>query len=172
MFKRLTAFFAVLLIAGFPMFSQAKDTGKKTIFEEISWEALMPPVDEAVVKKYEAGEMDREDVMDYMETLGNTPVKTLDKSQVKIPGFLVPLNLDKNQMATELLLVPTLGACVHTPPPPPNQTIYVRYDKGIKVTEAGYTPYWIEGTINVEKNTSQYTDTLYGLNVSTIVEYE
>lgn len=156
-----------------PAREAAKQPAKdESVYKEIFWEALMPPVDDAVVKKWEAGEMNREAVMDYMEVLGNTPVMKLDKSLVKIPGYLVPLNLNKDQMATELLLVPTLGACVHVPPPPPNQTIYIRYPRGIKVTEAGYTPYWVEGSLRVEKNTSEYTDTLYGLNVSTIIEYE
>nr|WP_283777696.1 DUF3299 domain-containing protein [Sansalvadorimonas sp. 2012CJ34-2] len=82
------------------------------------------------------------------------------------------MNINKEQIATELLLVPTLGACIHVPPPPPNQTVYVRFEKGIKVTEAGYTPYWLEGTLKVEKNKSEYTETLYGMSVDAIEEYE
>jgi hypothetical protein len=34
----------------------------------------------------------------------------------------------------EFLLVPYIGACIHVPPPPPNQVIYVRSDKGVKIT--------------------------------------
>ncbi len=103
--------------------------------------------------------------------LGKVPVESLDQSRVKIPGYLVPLNIGKDQTATELLLVPTLGACVHVPPPP-NQTIFIRYDKGIKVTEAGYTPYWLEGVIKVESNTSEYTDMVYAMTVDSIKEFE
>ncbi len=150
---------------------KAKETDKSS-FKEITWQKLMPPVDENMVKKWDAGELSQKDANAYVTELGNTPVKAMDKSPIKIPGFLVPLNIDKNQMATELLLVPTAGSCVHTPPPPPNQTIFVRYPKGIKVTEAGYIPYWIEGTLQVEKNTSVYTDTLYGIDVANIKEYE
>ncbi|MTI15352.1 DUF3299 domain-containing protein [Sansalvadorimonas verongulae] len=168
----LTLVFAFISTATLAANAPAKATGKVTIYEEITWERLMPPVDEGMVKKWEDGKLSREDVMDYMEVLGNTPVMKMDKTQVKIPGFLVPLNMDKNQVATELLLVPTMGSCIHVPPPPPNQTIYVHYPKGMKVTEAGYTPYWLEGTLKVEKNTSDYTDTLYGFSVTNIVEYE
>jgi hypothetical protein len=45
--------------------------------------------------------------------------------EVHIPGFVVPLE-DEEQNCSEFLLVPHLGACIHTPPPPPNQIVYAR----------------------------------------------
>lgn len=139
---------------------------------EIYWEELMPPVDADIVRQYEAGEISQDEAIDYIDKLGKIPVASLDQLRVKIPGFLVPLNLGKDQSATELLLVPTLGACIHVPPPPPNQTIFIRYDQGIQVTEAGYTPYWLEGVIRVEKHTSEYTDVVYTMAVDSIKEFE
>lgn len=47
----------------------------------------------------------------------------LDGKLVKIPGYLLPLNLSGSAV-TEFLLVPYVGACIHVPPPPPNQIIY------------------------------------------------
>ncbi|MGL4829805.1 MAG: DUF3299 domain-containing protein, partial [Vibrio sp.] len=47
----------------------------------------------------------------------------LNGSRVKIPGFVIPLEGD-DQKVTEFLLVPYFGACIHVPPPPPNQIIY------------------------------------------------
>ena len=44
----------------------------------------------------------------------------LDGKLVKVPGFAVPLE-DWASSVTEFLLVPYVGACIHTPPPPPNQ---------------------------------------------------
>ncbi len=145
---------------------------KNASIREITWDDLMPPVDEEIVRKYEAGKISQVEAIDYIVKLGKVPVESLDQSRVKIPGYLVPLNIGKDQTATELLLVPTLGACVHVPPPPPNQTIFIRYDKGIKVTEAGYTPYWLEGVIKVESNTSEYTDVVYAMTVNSIKEFE
>ena len=139
---------------------------------ELSWIELSPPVDEEVVRKYEAGEISDEEAAAYVEKLGNIPVQSLNNSRVRIPGYLVPLNVNKDQSSTELLLVPTLGACIHVPPPPPNQSIFIRFPKGIKVTEAAYTPYWVEGTIKVEKNESEYTAVLYAMTPDSIVEYE
>lgn len=151
--------------------AEVKSQEDKKEIREFDWGDLMPEPDPKVVEAFQKGKMDRDAVVDYLEVLGNTTVPGLDKIYGKMPGFLVPLNLDKNQKATELLLVPTMGACIHVPPPPPNQTIYIKYDKGISVTEAGYTPYWVTGTLVVEKNTSEYTDTLYSFRVESIEEY-
>lgn len=154
--------------------AQAAETkGEKTASaREVTWDDLMPPVDQEIVRKYEAEEISYEEALEYMVKLGEIPVESLNQSRVRIPGYLVPLNIDKNQMATELLLVPGLGACIHVPPPPPNQTIYIRYDKGIKVTEAGYTPYWLEGVIKVERHKSEYTEVVYAMVVDSIREFE
>ena len=140
--------------------------------KELSWGDLMPPIDDNIVNQYHEGKLSREQATEYAKSLGETPVKSLHNQRVEIPGYLVPLSMDKHQKAKELLLVPTLGACIHVPPPPPNQTIYVRYDQGIKVTEAGYTPYILKGTLQVEKHSSEYTDTLYALEVESIEEWE
>ncbi|WP_422445262.1 MULTISPECIES: DUF3299 domain-containing protein [unclassified Endozoicomonas] len=162
----------VLMLAFMPVnFAMAASTEKPAI-KEINWDDLMPPVDEDIVRKYEAGEISQEEAIEYIEELGKIPVASMNQQRVKIPGYLVPLNIGKDQSATELLLVPTLGACIHVPPPPPNQTIFVRYDQGIKVTEAGYTPYWLEGVIRVENNTSEYTDVVYAITVESLKEFE
>ncbi|MGI9277585.1 MAG: DUF3299 domain-containing protein [Endozoicomonas sp.] len=157
--------------------ASAKATNPESVKEiakeamELSWGDLTPEPDQKVVEDFQAGKMDRNAVLSYLDELGNTPVEKMNSTYGRMPGYLVPLNMDKDQKATELLLVPTLGACIHVPPPPPNQTIYIQFDKGIKVTEAGYTPYWVTGTMIVEKNSSEYTDTLYSINVESIEEY-
>src|SRR6187399_1445007 len=52
-------------------------------------------------------------------------LQKVDGKKVKVPGFMVPLE-DEEEMVTEFLLVPYVGACIHTPPPPPNQIVLVR----------------------------------------------
>ncbi|WP_330925557.1 DUF3299 domain-containing protein [Candidatus Sororendozoicomonas aggregata] len=139
---------------------------------ELQWDDLAPPPEPAIVNQYNEGAMSRDEVIAYLDKLGLTTVSSMDNVTGKMPGYLVPLNMNEQQIATELLLVPTLGACIHVPPPPPNQIVYISYPKGIKVTEAGYTPYWVFGTLKIEKKTSEYTETLYTMAVDKIVEYE
>src|SRR5687768_227568 len=44
--------------------------------------------------------------------------------RVRVPGYMVPLD-DSASGVDEFILVPYYGACIHTPPPPPNQMVYV-----------------------------------------------
>lgn len=70
-----------------------------------------------------------------------------DGRNVRIPGFLVPIEYSAPLIATEFLLVPVAGACIHLPPPPPNQVVRVSYPKGFEIQTIQY-PVWVEGIIN------------------------
>ena len=59
-------------------------------------------------------------------------VKELDGKRVRIGGYVVPLDFEATNVK-EFLLVPFVGACIHVPPPPPNQIIYVKSAKGFDV---------------------------------------
>lgn len=75
-------------------------------------------------------------------------VEDLDGRTVRIPGYLLPLEFD-GQKVTEFLLVPVLGACIHVPPPPPNQMVYVTYEDGF-ATQGLYQAVWVNGVIKTE----------------------
>ena len=64
--------------------------------------------------------------------MGYVVNQEIDGAHVRIPGYLLPLELE-NDEATEFLLVPYQGACIHTPPPPPNQIVHVKLESGIQV---------------------------------------
>jgi hypothetical protein len=74
-------------------------------------------------------------------------VDTLQGKAIKIPGFIVPLEFSDDQTITEFFLVPYFGACIHLPPPPPNQIIYISHPEGIQV-EALYDPFWVYGVLD------------------------
>jgi len=75
----------------------------------------------------------------------------LDGVRIRMPGYALPLEYD-GKIVTEFLLVPWVGACIHTPPPPPNQIVYVKSDKGIE--KAGrFTPVWVTGEMTIESAT-------------------
>ena len=59
-------------------------------------------------------------------------VPELDGKRVSIGGYVVPLDFEATTVK-EFLLVPFVGACIHVPPPPANQIIYVKADKGFEV---------------------------------------
>ncbi|MFV0576379.1 MAG: DUF3299 domain-containing protein [Vibrio sp.] len=94
----------------------------------------------------------------------------LNNSFVKIPGFVIPLEGDENTI-TEFLLVPYFGACIHVPPPPPNQIIYVKFPKGAPVQELWDVVYVI-GTLKTEVLAHDLAETGYSLDGVKIEEYD
>lgn len=79
-------------------------------------------------------------------------------TSVRLPGYVVPLEFN-DQKVVQFLLVPTAGACIHTPPPPANQIVLVRYPAGITI-DGLYTPVWISGKLRAESavETVSYVD--------------
>jgi hypothetical protein len=89
--------------------------------------------------------------------LDNAPVvDKLNNKQVKIPGFIVPLEIN-NTSISEFLLVPYFGACTHTPPPPANQIIYSKIESRYTLDDI-YQPVWISGTMKTSRVTSQLNE--------------
>ena len=70
----------------------------------------------------------------------------LDGRKVRIPGYVLPLDFN-GQSVHEFLLVPYVGACIHTPPPPMNQIVYVKASAGFE-NKGMYEPVWVEGTMS------------------------
>ena len=42
--------------------------------------------------------------------------------------------------------MPYVGACIHVPPPPPNQIVHVQLKQGFESKEL-YAPVWVTGRI-------------------------
>ena len=79
--------------------------------------------------------------------------EALNGKPVRIPGYLLPLEFDGNKV-TEFLLVPYVGACIHTPPPPPNQIVHVKTEEAYTTDGGLYTPVWVNGLMKTEQSQS------------------
>ncbi|MDR9830608.1 DUF3299 domain-containing protein [Vibrio sp. FNV 38] len=69
--------------------------------------------------------------------------------EVTIGGFMVPLEME-GITTKQFLLVPTAGACVHTPPPPISQIIVVDIEQGYDLVDL-YQPIAVTGDISTAK---------------------
>lgn len=109
---------------------------------ELYWEDMVP-------KNYTMPEVSMEHTGSMAQVAPNAPlVESLNSKLVKIPGFVVPLEGDTDNI-TEFLLVPYFGACVHVPPPPSNQIVYVKFAKGVPIDNL-YDAIWVTGTLSTE----------------------
>ncbi len=107
--------------------------------------------------------------LDYRSGKVSDTLRALHGKQVRIPGFIVPLE-DFQEEAKEFLLVPYFGACVRYPPPPPNQLVYAKMSGG-KTKLSWFEPVWIEGTLHVTKVDSPYGAAGFRMSVSRIAPY-
>ena len=94
-------------------------------------------------------------------------VASMNGKHIRLGGYPVPLESDAKGRSTLFFLVPYPGACIHVPPPPPNQLVLVRYPKGLKLDDI-YTPLWVMGTLKVEKVSNDLADAAYALDASKV----
>lgn len=97
--------------------------------------------------------------------------KELEGKEIRIPGFVVPLELDEAGNVTEFFLVPYFGACIHVPPPPPNQMVYVIMKTGIKL-DSMYSAYWITGRMSARSRDTRLGAAAYTLIATASEEYQ
>ena len=98
-------------------------------------------------------------------------VKALDGQLVKLPGYIVPLDVTEEGRVTEFLLVPYFGACIHVPPPPSNQIEHVTSEIGV-LLDALYQPFWVEGPLKTEHVSSELAEVGYQMEADKIYAYE
>jgi hypothetical protein len=94
-------------------------------------------------------------------------VPALDGSKILLGGYPVPLETNEKGRFVEFFLVPYPGACIHVPPPPPNQIVLVRYPQGIDLQDI-YAPLWVTGTLRVEVSSNQLADSAYTIEAQTV----
>lgn len=100
-----------------------------------------------ILKKYG---IDFKKIMQKRKEIRTAIVKDLNGKLVRLPGYILPLEVSGSKV-TEFLLVPYIGACIHVPPPPPNQIVLVKAadKKGYKSKKL-FDPVWVTGVISVE----------------------
>ena len=78
-----------------------------------------------------------------------------------MPGFIIPIDLSTDGV-TSFVLVPYVGACLHTPPPPPNQLVFVTTGApwpGDNLWDA----VWVTGRMQHEIQSTDVAQTGYAL---------
>lgn len=160
-------------------------------FETITWDHLLPkddleillnppsyvtdvvdgPLEEQVTQQLQnSAAISSEDP--YQQALVSTKVKPeMHKQSIRIPGFIVPLEFNEQQNITQFFLVPYFGACIHVPPPPPNQIIFVTYAEGLKLSSI-YDPFWISGVLTTSIIENEMATSAYSLQMYSFEEYK
>jgi hypothetical protein len=112
-------------------------------------EEFYKEIDEAMptLKKYG---IDIGKVMKKRKEIQTAVVLDLNGKKVRLPGYILPLEMSGTKV-TDFLLVPYVGACIHVPPPPPNQIVFVKTaEKKGYTSKQLYEPVWVTGVISVQ----------------------
>ena len=132
-------------------------------YREIDWGTLIPPgwnpdepfaryTDDEIVQM-SVEEVSRLEAESQAMFEAAPSVQDLNGEAVRMPGYILPLEFEGVEVR-EFFLVPYSGVCIHVPPPPANQVVHGRYEKGYEIEEL-YTPVWISGTLQVKRSSSQ-----------------
>jgi hypothetical protein len=95
----------------------------------------------------------REEIKELRTKRASAMDATLDGKIIRMPGYALALEYDGKKV-TEFLLVPWVGACIHTPPPPPNQIVYVEAGEAFEPASR-FEPVWIEGAMQVGETSKE-----------------
>ncbi len=101
--------------------------------------------------------LDIGDMRDMQPRIGTVRAE-LDGKRVRLAGYTTPVGFSETE--TRFLLVPELGACIHVPPPPPNQIVYVEKAAG---EPEMFEPVWVTGTLKAAPVATVLADVGYQL---------
>ena len=147
---------------------------------EIEWDALIPDdyrpdklMEGFDLEEFSDDDPRAEELMAKLQALWDeAPVREdLDGQAVKLPGFVVPVEADAEE-TTGFLLVPYYGACIHVPPPPANQTVYVITEAGKGAAPGLFDVVWVSGTMSVKRIENDIAEAGYTLYATQIEPYE
>ncbi|WP_375691744.1 DUF3299 domain-containing protein [Pseudooceanicola sp. LIPI14-2-Ac024] len=88
---------------------------------------------------------------------------------VRLSGFVVPIDYDGTGV-TAFILVPYVGACVHVPPPPSNQLVFVTTEKPYE-TDGLFEAVTVTGMFGTASTSTQLADIGYALSADDIRPY-
>ena len=176
----------ILIVASAPAVSADAQS-----YEDIDWTELMPAEDLSALlnrpaflddiadgsaqdslDSFQQRQLEDEQAQQYQAALSSTRViQGFDGKAIRIPGFIVPLAQNEDKEVTRFFIVPYFGACLHMPPPPPNQILYVESEQGITL-ENLYDPYWFEGIVSIEQKVDAMGTSAYSLSLDNYALYE
>ncbi len=158
--KRLICVFCLLVACN----SHAEEARK------ITWKDLRPAQQALIMEPIHAS-LDDESAPAALQLEPNAPVVTeFDGQYVRIPGYIVPLEFDDDDRTREFFLVPYMGACIHVPPPPSNQIIWVTTEAGVALNSL-WQPFWLEGRLKVESDSNELASVGYKMEADSVEIY-
>lgn len=154
-------------------------------FERLEWQALIPDHERSVLARYQSTDpntipgltdqiiktIEASGDFEYQQAMFSTnTVDSLNGRDIAVGGFVVPLDYYPNKDIKDMFVVPYFGACLHFPPPPPNQMMYVRLQPGFSDIDLEQA-YLLKGKLSIELYEDIMGTSAYSLDVISIEKY-
>jgi hypothetical protein len=94
----------------------------------------------------------------------------LDGAYIRMPGFIIPFDIGAEGVR-DFMLVPYVGACIHTPPPPANQLVLVQA-KAPWPGDQLWDPVWVTGDMRTQLQSTDIGQTGYFIEADHMEVYE
>ncbi|MCV6597644.1 MAG: DUF3299 domain-containing protein [Mangrovicoccus sp.] len=106
----------------------------------------------------------------FDQDLGGTLTDAFDGKLVRLPGFMLPLDYD-GLGVTAFLLVPYMGACIHVPPPPPNQLVFVTLQRPYE-SKGLFEPVYVTGVFGAAATATELADVGYAIQSGAVSPFD
>ena len=164
MLKRRQVLAALGALFASPQFLRAET------YIDLEWADLLPTGETAIPPMLQ-GLVDHNQTDLISQQPASNGVRTDWNGQiVRLPGFIVPIEYSGSGI-TAFILVPFVGACVHVPPPPANQLVFVTTE--IPYESNGlYEPVNVTGMFGTSSVVTQLAEIGYAISADRVVPYE
>lgn len=156
--------------------ASAQPAGQTPAYHDLAWSDLLPEGEAQNIARLQ--EMQALSTgFDHFGTNAMPQIQTynvvedLDGERVRLPGYVLPFDFSGNRQITRFLLVPYVGACIHVPPPPPNQLVYVETEEPVEISGL-WDAVHVEGVLRTRRNDNDLGDTAYTLELTRLTPYQ
>lgn len=161
-------------IAGLAAPALAQSGPSSPDFLDLTWADLLPEGEARRIAELQqmqavASGMDHFGVERMPQIQTFNVVEGLDGEKVRIGGYVLPFDFNGGEIS-RFLLVPYVGACIHVPPPPPNQLVFVTTEEPIQI-DGLWDPVYAEGVLRTTRNDNELGDTAYTLELERLRPY-
>lgn len=158
------------LMAGVGAFALAPQVARAEDYIDLEWTDLVPagqptipPVLRDLIQHNEMPISSQQPASNGVRTDWNGQI-------VRLPGFIVPIEYSGTGV-TAFILVPFVGACVHAPPPPANQLVFVTTQEPYE-SSGLYEPVNVIGMFGAASMSTQLAEIGYALSADRIEPYK
>lgn len=140
-------------------------------YADVDWTDLMPRDELDALRRGDAPAIEHRGARRMTQSGSFHTVSTYTDRRIRLAGYVVPVAFDEAERVREFLFVPYFGACIHVPPPPPNQLVHVVLAQPVRAPDP-WEPQWLRGTLRHERVDGDIASAAYVMDDASLAPYE